>query len=190
VSRYYPYLYGPLASDLVGLASLDIKFEQGRPFTPLLQLLSVLPPQSAKMLPASYEEVMTNPESPLVDYYPSDFTVDANGKKNAWESIVRIPFIVEEDLISTVGGIDHSVELTETERIRNIPGLEHRFMPSNPSINRNTNSRVGVDIKDSGSWGSALQPQGGGGGRKWDNKRSPSSTGGGGGGKTWTSKAR
>lgn len=43
---YFPYLYAPLASDMVDLASYPISFEEGRPFTPLLQLLSVLPPQS------------------------------------------------------------------------------------------------------------------------------------------------
>lgn len=43
---YYPHLYAPLASDLVNLASCEVKFEVGRPFTPLMQLLSVLPPQS------------------------------------------------------------------------------------------------------------------------------------------------
>ena len=27
------------------------------------------------------------------EYYPKDFSVDANGKKNSWECIVQIPFI-------------------------------------------------------------------------------------------------
>lgn len=53
----------------------------GTPFTPLLQLLSVLPPQSGSFLPPSYMDVMTDPMSPCVDYYPKDFEVDANGKK-------------------------------------------------------------------------------------------------------------
>jgi len=48
----------------------DIVFEQGTPFTPLLQLLSVLPPQSASFLPPSYQAVMTDAASPVVDYYP------------------------------------------------------------------------------------------------------------------------
>jgi 5'-3' exoribonuclease 2 len=45
---FYPHLYAPLASDLVGLGELRAEFEEGRPFTPLMQLLSVLPPQSGK----------------------------------------------------------------------------------------------------------------------------------------------
>lgn len=47
---YYPYLYAPLASDLVKLGGVAVEFEEGRPFTPLMQLLSVLPPQSGEAL--------------------------------------------------------------------------------------------------------------------------------------------
>lgn len=43
---YFPYLYAPLASDLVNLASVNSTFTRGAPFTPLMQLLSVLPAQS------------------------------------------------------------------------------------------------------------------------------------------------
>jgi len=57
---YYPYLYAPLATDLINLASLPLTFEQGTPFTPLLQLLSVLPPQSGSFLPPSYNQFMTS----------------------------------------------------------------------------------------------------------------------------------
>jgi len=87
---YYPYLYAPLSSDLTQLASLPLVFDQGTPFTPLLQLLSVLPPQSAGFLPPSYAALMTDVASPLFDYYPKDFSVDANGKKNSWECVVQV----------------------------------------------------------------------------------------------------
>ena len=114
------------------LPSKDIVFEQGTPFTPLLQLLSVLPPQSAGFLPPSYQQVMTDGNSPVVDYYPKDFEVDANGKKNSWECIVRIPFINEQLLVDTVSTIDHRQALTESERMRNVPGEEHAFLPAEP----------------------------------------------------------
>ncbi len=126
---YYPYLYAPLSTDMKDLATMNIEFEQGAPFTPLLQLLSVLPPQSGPLLPHSYSKLMTDEDSPLNEYYPSDFEVDPNGKKNSWEYIVKIPFLDETDLLKAVSSIDHVETLSETERIRNLMGDEHRFTP-------------------------------------------------------------
>ena len=153
---YYPHLYAPLASDLVNIAALPVEFPQGKPFTPLLQLLSVLPPQSGTFLPRPYEELMSSPESPLVEYYPQDFIVDANGKKNAWECVVCIPFIKEDVLVDAVNRIDHVTMLTHEERLRNIPGLEHRFKPTNATAGGNRESR-GASVEGAGgAWGNAL----------------------------------
>ena len=41
---YYPFHYSPFASDLSDISNLEIKFELGRPFKPIEQLLAVLPP--------------------------------------------------------------------------------------------------------------------------------------------------
>ena len=130
---FYPYLYAPLASDLTNLGLLPIQFERGTPFTPLLQLLSVLPPQSAPFLPKSYSNLMIDPTSPLYPYYPEEFGVDANGKKNAWESVVKIPFLNEQILLDSVSEIDHKAVLTQEERMRNVLGKEHRFKPNTNS---------------------------------------------------------
>ena len=48
--RYYPHLYAPLVSDLVNLATVNTTFTDGAPFTPLMQLLSVLPAQVTTVL--------------------------------------------------------------------------------------------------------------------------------------------
>jgi 5'-3' exonuclease len=172
---YYPYLYAPLASDLIDLAELNIQFDQGTPFTPLLQLLSVLPPQSGPLLPAPYERVMINPSGILAPYYPRDFVVDANGKKNSWEGIVCIPFIDESTLVGEVCKIDHIHELSSFERQRNIFGSEHVFVPATDDDDdddadndeKKTNDqkdhnrphhRKGMtgETNNDGKWGSAL----------------------------------
>jgi 5'-3' exoribonuclease 1 len=93
---YYPHHYAPLASDLLDLAGMDIRFDRGRPFTPMMQLLNVLPPQSGPFLPSPYRELMVSEGSPLRQYYPADFETDRNGKQNTWESVVLIPFIEEQ----------------------------------------------------------------------------------------------
>lgn len=66
---YYPHLYAPLSTDLVNLADLDIAFptEGSRPFTPLMQLMSVLPAQSSRLLPKPYARLMAEADSPLAD---------------------------------------------------------------------------------------------------------------------------
>ena len=42
---------------------------------------------------------MTDPESPLIDFYPKEFVQDMNGKKQEWEAVVKIPFIDQERLL-------------------------------------------------------------------------------------------
>jgi Xrn1 helical domain len=105
------------------------------PFPNLAQLLSVLPPQSSDLLPAPLAELMVHPSSPLVPYYPQDFTSDPNGKRMAWEAVVQIPFIDADVLLDTVQKIlDADVDterplLTPAERKRNERGMEHVYPP-------------------------------------------------------------
>jgi len=118
---FYPHLYAPLASDLVDLADLDLEFPStdSAPFPPLMQLMSVLPAASARLLPAPYGALMTGDNSPLTEFYPPRFDVDANGKHASWEALVLIPFIEETVLFDTLAQIDHVAELSPRERARN-----------------------------------------------------------------------
>jgi hypothetical protein len=79
---YYPYFYAPLASSMRNLSRFQIEFSLGEPFFPFEQLLAVLPPASAPLIPASLGELMLNPASPILDFYPREFEVDMNGKKS------------------------------------------------------------------------------------------------------------
>ncbi|CAG8761887.1 12704_t:CDS:2, partial [Ambispora leptoticha] len=99
---FYPYHYSPKISDLYDLERFDIQFELGRPFKPFEQLMGVLPEGSKKLLPSAYQDLMIDPDSPIIDFYPKEFDLDMNGKKQDWEAVVNIPFIDQKRLISAL----------------------------------------------------------------------------------------
>ncbi|GAB0489187.1 hypothetical protein MMPV_000404 [Pyropia vietnamensis] len=121
---FYPAFYAPLASDMKGLRSLRVKFVKGRPFPPVTQLLAVLPPESSHFLPRPFQALMVEESSPVIDFFPPDFEVDQNGKRNTWEAVVLIPFIDAKRLLASVAAIDLDKELTLEERARNRTGRQ------------------------------------------------------------------
>eukprot|EP01102_Stenamoeba_stenopodia_P006731 TRINITY_DN1874_c0_g1_i1.p1 TRINITY_DN1874_c0_g1~~TRINITY_DN1874_c0_g1_i1.p1 ORF type:complete len:1506 (-),score=344.16 TRINITY_DN1874_c0_g1_i1:134-4651(-) len=119
---FYPYYHTPLADDLKEAAFPDkFNFELGQPFWPFEQLMGVLPPASAELLPEPYRWLMRDPSSPILDFYPLEWEIDTTGKKNSWEHTILLPFIDEKRLLAAMSTVDQS-KLTAPEKQRNSRG--------------------------------------------------------------------
>lgn len=102
-----------------------MNFKLGRPFRPFDQLMGVLPDRSKQIVPKAYWDLMTSPESPIIEFYPRDFELDMNGKKMEWEAVVKIPFIEEKRLLDALATRDHL--LSPEEKARNGFGASLKF---------------------------------------------------------------
>jgi len=116
---YFPYHYAPFASDFVDIIKADVTFEKGTgPFKPLEQLMSVFPAASGQFLPPTWRELMTSPESPIIDFYPENFIIDLNGKKYAWQGVALLPFVDEKRLLHTLQPVYNDLTADEVRRNR------------------------------------------------------------------------
>ena len=121
-SWFYPFHYAPFASDLVNLNQLKINFELNRPFYAFEQLLSVLPPYSAEALPLPFRKLMTDPLSPISDFYPSNIKLDINNQPYAWMGVNLLPFVDADRIKKIVEIVMQKGELTDEEKKLNERG--------------------------------------------------------------------
>ncbi|OKL64303.1 5'-3' exoribonuclease 2 [Talaromyces atroroseus] len=119
---YYPYHYAPFAADFVDIENLELKFEKGKPFRPFEQLMGVLPASSNHAIPEIFHDLMSDPNSEIIDFYPEDFPVDLNGKKFAWQGVVLLPFIDENRLLAAME--KKYPHLSPDEQARNTVGRD------------------------------------------------------------------
>ncbi|CAK9813610.1 5'-3' exoribonuclease 2 [Anthophora quadrimaculata] len=124
---YFPYHYAPFASDFINIGGLSTEFEKGTvPFRPLEQLMGVFPAASSKHVPMPWAKLMSDPRSPIIDFYPEDFKIDLNGKKFAWQGVVLLPFVDEKRLFKALE--PYYELLTEAEKKRNIRGDDRLYV--------------------------------------------------------------
>ncbi|KAH9063988.1 exonuclease II [Lactarius vividus] len=124
-SWFYNYHYAPRVSDLKDIKDMVFNFDLAKPFRPFEQLMGVMPEASKELLPEAYQDLMWDPNSPILDFYPQEFDQDLNGKKQDWEAVVKIPFIDEKRLLHAMQSREH--RLTAEEKVRNSFGTSYQF---------------------------------------------------------------
>ncbi|KAK7060260.1 5'-3' exoribonuclease 2 [Paramarasmius palmivorus] len=144
---YFPYHFAPFAADFEDVATMDIDFKLGQPFKPYEQLMGVFPAASRKHIPEPFHPLMTEDESPIIDFYPDTFQIDMNGKKMSWQGVALLPFIDEKRLLDSMK--DPYEKLTEDEIRRNTWGDnvifaadEHPPVPLDVKLSQGINGSV------------------------------------------------
>uniref|UniRef100_A0A669DQV1 5'-3' exoribonuclease n=1 Tax=Oreochromis niloticus TaxID=8128 RepID=A0A669DQV1_ORENI len=124
---YFPFHYAPFASDFKDIKDMFSDFEKNtKPFKPLEQLMGVFPAASGNFLPPTWRNLMSSPDSPIIDFYPDDFAIDLNGKKYAWQGVALLPFVDERRLRAALA--DVYPDLTSEEKRRNSLGSDVLFL--------------------------------------------------------------
>uniref|UniRef100_A0A8D3DDQ5 5'-3' exoribonuclease n=1 Tax=Scophthalmus maximus TaxID=52904 RepID=A0A8D3DDQ5_SCOMX len=124
---YFPFHYAPFASDFKDIKEMFTDFETDtKPFKPLEQLMGVFPAASGNFLPPTWRNLMSSPESSIIDFYPDDFAIDLNGKKYAWQGVALLPFVDERRLRAALS--DVYPELSPEEEKRNSLGSDVLFL--------------------------------------------------------------
>jgi 5'-3' exonuclease len=120
---YFPYQYAPTARTLAEHVETFVSCDYGvtKPSEPFQQLLSVLPPKSAHLLPKPLDELLTEKTSELVKFCPEKLVIDLAGKRKEWEGITLLP-MVDQSLVERVLK-SRIVDVVDIDMLRNIPGM-------------------------------------------------------------------
>ena len=130
--RYYPYHYAPFASDFSKLGDVSDHFDtNSESLKPLEQLMAIFPPQYASYLPEQWQPLMLDKESPIIEFYPTDPSVDRNGKQEEWQGVVLLLFVDKKRLHRALESVYST--LTQEEENRNKRDYDRLFIHSTNS---------------------------------------------------------
>lgn len=119
---HYEYRISPLISDICYVLENNIvdmnniTFEKDEPYTPFQQLMLILPPQMADLVPSVLRPIMIDDKLLCTQFYPIDFKLDvASGIKTIYSEAI-LPEIDEELLIGTVKKYEEKLSVEEKKR--------------------------------------------------------------------------
>lgn len=117
----YTFHYSPFACDLLKVIDTmeqPVFYKRtSKPPPIFVQLLSILPPQSADLLPPYYAKLLQDEDSKLAEFSPYSFKIDKDNKLKDWEGIVLIPFVDKDVLFKCY--LEGAHTLTKYEINRN-----------------------------------------------------------------------
>ena len=131
-SWYFENHYSPLASTLIKhIDSYESpRYHKGVSLTPFQQLLCILPPKSATLLPKPLDSLL---DTTLKKFNPLDVEIDLSGKLKEYMGIVKIPF-VDVNIVKKVHK-DNTEKLGVGDKKRDSFGnsLIYTYIPSSSS---------------------------------------------------------
>ena len=156
---FFPYHYAPFASDAARQISgwQPESWSDASPLPPLTQLISVLPPLSAHLLPPPYASLVTDEASPACHLFPTKVELDFRGKKHEWQAVVLLPFIPIDELCAAVAPLP----LDEAEQARNATLEPLVFAGARSELARATVGRAGALVEvewTAGALGGRVRP--------------------------------
>jgi 5'-3' exonuclease len=127
-SWFYPYIAAPLASDMVELARFPCTLEADTAASPFEQLLAVLPPKSAVLVPVPLRPLF---HGALAKYYPTVFARIPDSRGREWREILLLGFVNVAALKAELAAVLRDPALfsvNEIERNTNRAALAYRFV--------------------------------------------------------------
>lgn len=124
-SYVYKYNYSPFAYDLTLLLTsyTPKKIVSVGPIPMFLQLLCVIPPTSANLLPSPLNSVLTN--RVFSKYFPTSFHINYEGKKKKWEGVVELPAVDVAEIRKEYTRLLPKVHVSEAQR--NVLGKSYTY---------------------------------------------------------------
>lgn len=116
---YYPYRVAPFVSDLITNINKNeninkMNFHKNHPYTPLQQLMIILPPQMKSLVPKEYGKLME--KESLKKYYPKEYKIDALAGEVFWRSEPILPHMNDSEVLKEMDKLKSSLNKAELNR--------------------------------------------------------------------------